>query len=758
MNDHKSALLNTRELRLRLNAVQYAVQRGYSEQARNDLLRTAGLLYRQAAAAMSAGSAARDLMRGDRCHALARQLLPQALQKDQVMPARPVSIFDDKASTLPSSQPPPDLDLSDVVGMESIKAQFRARYVYPIQKPALAKRFGLAGGGGILLYGLPGTGKTHLVRCLAGELQLPTYTLSPATLLSKWVGQTEQKLAQVFAAARSHPDGALVFIDEVDGLASDRDQGEGNGLMQRLLSQLLTELDGFANDASRVRFIGATNRPWAVDPALLRAGRFDVLELVDLPDESTRRALLEHALRPLPCAPGLDLAKVAGRLENYSAKEVTAVAAVAAQQAFVDEIERDGPQSISSEHLLAAADRVHRMATPEQIERLKAFAESHGLGHQLRVRAAEISNLPLSNRRFRRRHRSVPDVPPVAPFEFVHARDLDVTVEAAPFISYALCQSGISPVQRLVIRNQGKEPSQNLIVEVRLVPEEFGSAWVGNIAELPAGGQWQTDNVSLPLRLERLRAMQERETLQLQYIIRDKDEILHANTQDIRVLAYNEWVYHPDVLDVTAAFVQSNSPSLGLVMKPATKRLKQSAGSTSFCGYQRQDPAYVKQMLEAIHDALEKDLGITYINPPPSFEMTGQKIRLVADTLEQGRGTCLDLAVLQAALWEHIGLHPVIILVPGHALLGCWLIERKWEVLRDTASVLRLDQAEGRNVLEALSRGEVLLINSTEIANGMDFETACRHGQHYVDQGLVQEGHVYWIDIAAARRDVAPLP
>lgn len=377
--------LGTGELLQRLQAVQYSLRRGDEESAWRSLLRTAQALYEQAARS-PIGQCHHALMLGDRFRDLARQLsahaahTPSAGNPPATAPAHqaPQGNPNALAAGPTTPEPPPPLTLDDVVGQTSAKAQLRARYVYPQLAPELAARFGQHGGGGVLLLGLPGNGKTHLVRCLAGTLQAPTFVVAPSAILSKWLGEAERKLAEVFAAARRTP-GALIFMDEIDAFAADRDRGNENAAMARLLAQLLVELDGFADPAGRLRFIGATNRPWAVDPALLRAGRFDALVLVDLPEAGARRTLLSRALATLPCAASPCLDEVVSQLEGYSAREVCLVAALAAQQAFVEEIESHTPCFIDTPHLLTAIERVHRSATPEAIARLRAFETARGL-------------------------------------------------------------------------------------------------------------------------------------------------------------------------------------------------------------------------------------------------------------------------------------------------------------------------------------------------------------------------------------------
>lgn len=732
-------VLQSSDLVACLNSASLALLRGDAESARLRLLRTAGLLYR--AARSNGAERQQRLLLADRFRQHAERI-GRVLPVPPALPPRRDSDGPEGAAPLP--EPVPALRFADVIGQEGVKSVFQARFLYPLQDPACAARYRQSGGGGALLFGPPGTGKTFLVRALAGELGARVFSIKPADILSKWVGESEQRLAAVFAAARESPGPSLVFIDEVDALGAAR--GDASAApATRLLTQLLTELDGFDRDEqARVIFIGATNRPWDVDPALLRVGRLDALCHVDLPNTPAREALLRAALDGVPRVAPLDLRAEAMALEGYSAKEVCMVGELAAERAFVEEMEQGGGRKVGPAHLAKARERVHRAATPEMLARYRQFGIDHGL--------PVVQSLPAP-------------VPPSAPralaparfdpLRFVYARDLAADIELLPFVCYALQHVGVNLIRRLEIHNHGAEESQNLIVEVSLLPDDFGNPWTANIPELNANRSWQAENVALPLRLSRLRAVSEREMATVRLVVRDKEQVLLARTQEVPILAYNEWIFLPDFLEITAAFVQPNSPALHGVIEHAARRLQAACGSASLCGYQRRDPDHVRQMLAAVHDALREDSAIHYINPPPSFERTGQKVRLVADTLAQHRGTCFDLAILQAALWEHIGLHPMIVLVPGHALLACWLDEQL-----SPAAVVGLHRAgvEATRLATALASGDLLLVNSVEIAEGASFAQAQAAGQAIVEQVLARGGSVDCIDIVAARTRVTPLP
>jgi len=634
--------------------------------------------------------------------------------------------------------------LDELCGSDELRSMLRRRFVYPLRNPQRALRYGQHGGGGVLLFGPPGTGKTLLARILAAELGIPVFTISPSQIVSKWLGDSERKLAELFKTARQHP-ASLIFIDEVDALAPSREDREGNDAMRRLLAQLLSELDGYTVAAGRVLFLAATNRPWDVDSALLRPGRFDALAYVGLPSPVTRTELLRRQLRGIPLAREVNLASVANQLHLFSPAETVAVALTAAGLAFSDAEESGQDRPVNEGDLIKAVQQVHRMATPDMLSRFRQFAETHGLPYPADADEPKGS-VPLTPE----------SVQSSLQFAQISARELAAEIETYPCISYALQHAGINPVRKLVVKNHGKEVSQNLLLELALIPNNFGDTWTANIPELAAGAVWESANISLPLRLERLREVKEKELAHIRLTIRDKDEILFASTRELPVLAYNEWIFLPDFLELSAVFVQSNSPALHEVMAAATERLEKKTGQRAFSGYQSGDRNYVMQMLQAIHEALRHDWQIDYINPPPSFELTGQKIRLVAETLSQHRGTCLDLAILQAAVWEHIGLNPCLVLVPGHALMGCWVggPSSADSPVTSLGSGSRSAQA----LVRAIGDGSLQLFNSVEIASNQSLADAQSNARAIVSKVLETGRETWLIDIAACRATVTPLP
>ncbi len=226
----------------------------------------------------------------------------------------------------------PNVRWDDVGGLDSVKTALREAIAWPLSQPALFERIGLQPPRGILLYGPPGNGKTLLVKALASQSAINFISIKGPELLSKYVGESEQGVRELFARAR-HAAPCVVFLDEVDALAPRRGQDGRSPVTDRVVSQLLTELDG-VEALGNVWVIAATNRLDMIDDALLRPGRLDYHLEVARPDRVARAAILGVHLRKKPIAQGIDLAALAELTEGLSAAEVRFVCDRAALSAI----------------------------------------------------------------------------------------------------------------------------------------------------------------------------------------------------------------------------------------------------------------------------------------------------------------------------------------------------------------------------------------------------------------------------------------
>ncbi|MGZ6792627.1 MAG: AAA family ATPase, partial [Mycobacteriales bacterium] len=224
------------------------------------------------------------------------------------------------------------VSLDDVGDMVEVKQAVTEAVLWPLQYPDTFTRLGVAPPRGLLLYGPPGCGKTFLVKAIAGSGQANVLSVKGAELLSKWVGESEAAVRELFRRAREAAP-TLVFLDEVDALAPVRGQSTDGGTTDRVVAALLTELDG-VEQLRDVVVIGATNRPDLVDPALLRPGRLERLVFVPPPDATARTAVLTAAVKAVPLDPAVDLADLGRRTEGFSAADCAALVREAALTAM----------------------------------------------------------------------------------------------------------------------------------------------------------------------------------------------------------------------------------------------------------------------------------------------------------------------------------------------------------------------------------------------------------------------------------------
>ena len=226
-----------------------------------------------------------------------------------------------------------NVKLSDVAGMNEVKEQIRLRLIEPFRNKELAVRYGLKAGGGVMLYGPPGTGKTFLARAVAGELDLPFYTITGADVFGKYVGEAEKNIRNIFANARKNPV-SVMFFDEMETIFSSRSENIHEAT-QKVISVILQELDGIDDSKNPILLIGATNVPWKIDEAFMRPGRFDLLAYVGLPDRDARYQIIQNAFKEscLPCEDGL-FNYIAENTESYSGADLGGLINKIRQKAF----------------------------------------------------------------------------------------------------------------------------------------------------------------------------------------------------------------------------------------------------------------------------------------------------------------------------------------------------------------------------------------------------------------------------------------
>ncbi|MEU4716374.1 AAA family ATPase, partial [Micromonospora purpureochromogenes] len=260
--------------------------------------------------------------------------------------------------------------LDDVGDLVEVKQTLTESVLWPLTYPDTFARLGVQPPRGVLLYGPPGCGKTYLVTALAGSGRANVLSVKGAELLSKWVGESERAVRELFRRAREAAP-TLVFLDEVDALAPVRGQASDGGTTDRVVAALLTELDG-VEALRNVVVVAATNRPDLVDPALLRPGRLERLVYVPPPDGPARVEILRAASRTVPLAPDVDLAALGGELDGFSAADCAALVREAALAAMRESL---AASTVTAAHVATARRRVRPSLNPAQVAWLAAYAE-----------------------------------------------------------------------------------------------------------------------------------------------------------------------------------------------------------------------------------------------------------------------------------------------------------------------------------------------------------------------------------------------
>jgi len=247
----------------------------------------------------------------------------------------------------------PKISWDDVGGLNSAKEQVQESVEWPLTTPEKFDRMGVDAPKGVLLYGPPGTGKTLMAKAVANETNANFISVRGPQLLSKWVGESEKAIRQTFRKARQVSP-TIIFFDELDSLAPSRGQEMGNNVSERVVNQLLTELDGL-EEMGDVMVIGATNRPDMIDPALIRSGRFDRLVMIGQPNQEGREQILEIHIKNTPLAPDVSLREIAEITDGYVGSDLEGIAREAAIEALRDD---DDAEEVEMKHFRRALESV----------------------------------------------------------------------------------------------------------------------------------------------------------------------------------------------------------------------------------------------------------------------------------------------------------------------------------------------------------------------------------------------------------------
>lgn len=264
----------------------------------------------------------------------------------------------------------PKEKFNDVGGMQPVKDEIAMKIIQPIKNPELYKAFGKKTGGGILLYGPPGCGKTFIAKATAGEIDAKFINIGLHDILDMWIGNSEKNLHDIFELARKNAP-CVLFFDEVDAMGAARSDLKQSA-MRHVINQFLAEMDGVSSNNEGVLILAATNAPWSVDPAFRRPGRFDRIIFVEPPDEKAREEILTGMLHGKPVGE-VDTRKVAQAAENYSGADLNAVIDIAVEEKLKESMAKGALQPLATKDLLKAMKQ-HRPTTLEWFASARNYA------------------------------------------------------------------------------------------------------------------------------------------------------------------------------------------------------------------------------------------------------------------------------------------------------------------------------------------------------------------------------------------------
>lgn len=275
----------------------------------------------------------------------------------------------------------PNIHFDDIAGLEDVKEAIKVRMIYPLKHPEIYSAYNKKIGGGVLLYGPPGTGKTMIAKAIACEVNAKFYAIKGSDIVSKYVGESEQNINALFEQAKKD-ELSIIFIDEIDSLLGKRGVDIHN---DKRVNEFLQQIDGFSSDTSKLLFLGATNRPWDIDSAAMRSGRFSEKIYVPLPDDKAREFLFNKNLKNLPLEKDVDIELLTQKSEGLSGADISEICDSAKieplKQSIINrDLDKDADLiKITLKDFEKAFKKIKSSVTKEDLKKYEDFAKSFNL-------------------------------------------------------------------------------------------------------------------------------------------------------------------------------------------------------------------------------------------------------------------------------------------------------------------------------------------------------------------------------------------
>ena len=264
----------------------------------------------------------------------------------------------------------PNVKFSDIIGLEDVKQEIIMKMINPVKHPEKYKLYKKKTGGGIILYGPPGTGKTMIAKAIANEVGAHFYAIKSSDIISKWVGDSERNIASLFETANKQ-DKAIIFIDEMDSLFKQRGDDAHN---DKRVNEFLQQIDGFTSKNENLLVLGASNRPWDIDNAAMRSGRFSEKIYIHLPQLNARKAFLQMYLKDIPLSSDVDFDECARLTEGFSGADMNEVAEKAKEFPLRHAIETNENLPVTQANLIAAIKHVAKNIDNSMISTYEKYA------------------------------------------------------------------------------------------------------------------------------------------------------------------------------------------------------------------------------------------------------------------------------------------------------------------------------------------------------------------------------------------------